>query len=100
MRNIFNIGFVGLTHLGLNYLAASSEKGFNVTALDYTHGAIKLIKSAFEENNYSGEVLQQDFFELDCNYNEKFELMLEHTFFCAINPKHIVDSIIYCLYKH
>jgi len=63
-----------------------AEKGFNVTALDYTHGAIKLIKSAFEENNYSGEVLQQDFFELDCNYNEKFELMLEHTFFCAINP--------------
>ena len=63
-----------------------AKQGFNVTALDYTHGAIKLIKSAFEENNYSGEVLQQDFFELDCNYNEKFELMLEHTFFCAINP--------------
>ena len=63
-----------------------SEKGFEVTAVDYTDGAIKLIKSAFEENNYSGEVLQQDFFELDCNYNEKFELMLEHTFFCAINP--------------
>ena len=62
------------------------EKGFEVTALDYTYGAIKLIKSAFEENNYSGEVLHQDFFELDCNYNEKFELMLEHTFFCAINP--------------
>ena len=63
-----------------------AEKGFEVTAVDYSHGAIKLIKNAFEENNYSGEVLQQDFFELDCNYNEKFELMLEHTFFCAINP--------------
>jgi len=34
-----------------------AKQGFNVTALDYTHGAIKLIKSSFEENNYSGEVL-------------------------------------------
>ena len=63
-----------------------AKKGFNVTAVDYTHGAIKLIKSAFEKNNYSGEVLHQDFFKLDYKYNESFELMLEHTFFCAINP--------------
>jgi methyl halide transferase len=63
-----------------------AKKGFNVTAVDYSHGAIKLIKSAFEKNKFSGEVLQQDFFELDCKYNESFGLMLEHTFFCAINP--------------
>jgi methyl halide transferase len=63
-----------------------AKKGFNVTAVDYSHGAIKLIKSTFEKNNYSGEVLHQDFFELDCKYNESFELMVEHTFFCAINP--------------
>ena len=63
-----------------------AKKGFNVTAVDYTYGAIKLIESAFEKNNYSGEVLRQDFFKLDCEYNEKFELILEHTFFCAINP--------------
>ena len=63
-----------------------AKKGFNVTAVDYTHGAIKLIKNALEKNNYSGEVLHQDFFKLDCKYNETFELMLEHTFFCAISP--------------
>ena len=63
-----------------------AKQGFNVTALDYTHGAIKLIKSTFEENNYSGEVLQQDFFTLGRQHDETFELMLEHTFFCAISP--------------
>ena len=63
-----------------------AKKGFNVTAVDYTHGAIKLIKNALEKNNYSGEVLHQDFFKLDYKYNETFGLMLEHTFFCAISP--------------
>ena len=63
-----------------------AKKGFNVTAVDYTYGAIKLIKSAFKKNNCSGEVLHQDFFKLDCEYDQSFELILEHTFFCAINP--------------
>jgi methyl halide transferase len=63
-----------------------AKKGFNVTAVDYTYGAVKLIESAFKKNNYSGDVLHQDFFNLDCKYNEYFELMLEHTFFCAISP--------------
>jgi len=63
-----------------------AKKGFNVTAVDYTHGAIKLIKNTLKKNNCSGEVLHQDFFNLDCKYNETFELMLEHTFFCAISP--------------
>ena len=63
-----------------------AKKGFNVTAVDYTDGAIKIIEKTLIDNNYSGEVLQQDFFKIDCKYNEKFDLMLEHTFFCAINP--------------
>jgi len=63
-----------------------AKKGFNVTAVDYTHGAIKLTKNILKKNNYSGEVLHQDFFKLDSKYNETFELMLEHTFFCAISP--------------
>lgn len=63
-----------------------AKKGFNVTAVDFSHGAIKLIKSTFKKNNCLGEVLHQDFFELDYKYNESFGLMLEHTFFCAINP--------------
>ena len=44
MKNIFNIGFVGLTHLGLNYLAASSEKGFNVIGIDLNNDKINRLK--------------------------------------------------------
>jgi len=44
VKNIFNIGFVGLTHLGLNYLAASSEKGFNVIGIDLNNDKINRLK--------------------------------------------------------
>ena len=49
MKHSLNIGFVGLTHLGLNYLAATSEKGFKVVAIDLNKEKInKLKKFHFE----------------------------------------------------
>jgi len=44
VKSIFSIGFVGLTHLGLNYLAASSEKGFNVIGVDLSNEKINRLK--------------------------------------------------------
>ena len=44
MKKNLNIGFVGLTHLGLNYLAASSEKGFNVIGVDLSQNKINKLK--------------------------------------------------------
>ena len=44
MKKNLNIGFVGLTHLGLNYLAASSEKGFNVVGVDLDQNRISKLK--------------------------------------------------------
>ena len=63
-----------------------AERGFQITAVDYTQGAVGLLEKALLKENLSGEVLRQDFFELDSYYNDKFDLMLENTFFCAINP--------------
>ena len=34
MKKNLHIGFVGLTHLGLNYLAASAEKKFKTLGID------------------------------------------------------------------
>ena len=34
MKKKLSVGFVGLTHLGLNYLAAASKKGIKVTGAD------------------------------------------------------------------
>ena len=39
-----NIGFVGMSHLGLNYLAAASEKGFSVIGFDNDKDKIHKIK--------------------------------------------------------
>ena len=44
MSKNFKIGFVGLTHLGLNYLAASSEKGFHVEGIDFDKDKIESLK--------------------------------------------------------
>jgi SAM-dependent methyltransferase len=63
-----------------------AEKGFEVTAVDYSHGAFRLLERTYEKNSFLGKVLHQDFFTLGSKYDETFELMLEHTFFCAISP--------------
>ena len=63
-----------------------AERGFQITAVDYTKGAIDSLEKALKKKNLSGEVLRQDFFELDSYYNDEFDLMVENTFFCAINP--------------
>ncbi len=63
-----------------------AERGFQITAVDYTRGAVNLLNNALSAKNLAGEVLHLNFFEFDKKYNNKFDLMLEHTFFCAINP--------------
>ena len=63
-----------------------AERGFQITAVDYTFGAVSHLKKVLNKKNISGEVLRQDFFKLDAKYNDSFDLMLENTFFCAINP--------------
>ena len=42
------IGFFGLTHLGLNYLAASAAKGFKVVGFDHNDNVISKL-SKFEK---------------------------------------------------
>ena len=63
-----------------------AEHGFQITAVDYTCGAVRLLDDALKTKHLSGKVLRHDFFELDSSYNNSFDLMLENTFFCAINP--------------
>ena len=40
-----NIGFVGLTHLGLNYLVAAAEKGFRCIGYDFDNEKIKKLNN-------------------------------------------------------
>jgi len=73
MKNSLNIGFVGLTHLGLNYLAATSEKGFKVFAIDLSKDKINKLKKfhlEYDEPNLKRMIYKNKkriFFSSDLN---------------------------------
>jgi SAM-dependent methyltransferase len=58
------------------------QKGFtNVFVLDYAESPIENLKKKVPVNLHKNLILQ-DFFEHD----EKYDLIIEQTFFCALNP--------------
>tara|TARA_B100000959_G_scaffold263689_1_gene303342 strand:+ start:7513 stop:7881 length:369 start_codon:yes stop_codon:yes gene_type:complete len=63
-----------------------AERGFQITAVDYTRGAVDLLDNALTTMTLPGDVVHYNFFELGREFNNSFGLMLEHTFFGAINP--------------
>ena len=64
-----------------------AENGFEVTAVDYSSGAVNHLKSTVQERNIKCEVLHMNFFEMDAVHNGVYDLMIEQTFFCAISPE-------------
>ncbi len=62
------------------------ERGFRVTAVDYAAGAVERLRRSLDDKGLAADVLQHDFFELDASHDLRYDLMLEHTFFCAIHP--------------
>jgi cyclopropane fatty-acyl-phospholipid synthase-like methyltransferase len=63
-----------------------AERGFQVTGVDYSPGAEKLLRESLSSKNLDARVLHQDFFKLDETHNQAYDNMLEQTFFCAIHP--------------
>ncbi len=70
------------------------DYNFTVTGIDFANQAIQNTQNKFKNKgvlNERGFTLQEDFFKLDLeNY---FDVILEHTFFCAINPKLRYDYV-------
>ena len=63
-----------------------AEQGFDVNAVDYTKGAIEEVQRLYGHlENLTLE--QQDIFHLPKSFTNKFDYLLEHTCYCAINPK-------------
>jgi methyl halide transferase len=63
------------------------ENGFEVTAVDYSSGAVDHLKSTVQERKLKCEVLHIDFFGIDSAHNGIYDLLIEQTFFCAISPE-------------
>ena len=64
-----------------------TENGFEVTAVDYSSGAVNHLKSTVQERKLKCKVLHMDFFGIDYAHNGVYDLLIEQTFFCAISPK-------------
>jgi methyl halide transferase len=63
------------------------ENGFEVTAVDYSSGAVDHLKSTVEERKLKCKVLHMDFFGISSDHNGVYDLLIEQTFFCAISPE-------------
>lgn len=63
-----------------------ADRGFQVTGVDYTSGAVGLLRRSLKNKNLNARVLHQNFFDLDDNHNRAYDSLLEQTFFCAIRP--------------
>ncbi len=72
----------GRCHEGI-YLAGC---GFDVTCVDFAPEAVREARDAADRAGVKMEVLEEDFFELDPRIHGRFDYLIEHTCFCAIDP--------------
>ena len=63
-----------------------AERGFKVTGVDFSPGAIKLLRESLSRRKLDAQVMHRDFFQLGAAHDQTYDAMLEQTFFCAIHP--------------
>ena len=72
---------------GRGYEVVYLEKlGYRVTAVDFAGEAVRFLGELAQQSQVQPEILQQDFFLLPTLYNSTFDVLLEQTCFCAIDP--------------
>ena len=62
-----------------------AERGFHVTGVDFSSGAVELLSESLSRKNLNAKVLHRNFFELDETYSKAYDALLEQIFFCAIH---------------
>ena len=63
-----------------------ASKGHNVYAIDFSLNALNYLKSESSKKNVVVNIIKNDFFKLDKSFYGFFDIILEYTFFCAIDP--------------
>ena len=64
-----------------------------VTAVDFTEGAVKNMNDSAQSLRLSLNVLHLDIFDLSQHFYQDFDVVLEYTCFCAIDPTRRKDYI-------
>ena len=70
-----------------------ASKGHIVTAVDFAESAVKNMQIASEQNGLKIDIKLMDIFDLDLFYTNHFDIVLEYTCFCAINPSRRQDYL-------
>lgn len=72
---------------------ALAKKGFRVTAVDFAEEAAKAMRAGAKKAKADIEVLQEDIFALPKTRTGAFDAAVEHTCFCAIDPKRRAEYV-------
>lgn len=70
-----------------------AKEGWKVTAVDFAAGAERGLRAGAAKAGVSVQFARMDLFDLPKAYRAKFDLVLEHTCFCAISPKRRKDYV-------
>jgi SAM-dependent methyltransferase len=65
---------------------AFAQHGYKVTAVDFAPSATARIKAGAEAANVDVEIVTGDLFELGDSHSDAFDLVVEYTTYCAIDP--------------
>ena len=63
-----------------------ASKGYNVHAVDFSNEAIVRLKKKSIKDNISINIIKENFFQLPINFYNYFDIIVEYTFYCAIDP--------------
>jgi len=63
-----------------------AEKGHEVTAVDFADSAITNMTDSAKKKNLNLNILHEDIFNLEKLYDAQFDIVLEYTCYCAIDP--------------
>lgn len=76
-----------ITGCGYGYDAvAAAKNNFDVTAIDFSATAIQFAESLSRKENVKVNFLVKDFFLLDENHLQSYEIIFDYVTFCAIDP--------------
>ena len=70
-----------------------AKKGHHVTAVDFADSAIKNMRKMAEILSVELNLLHSDIFNIGKSYHDAFDIVLEYTCFCAIDPDRRIDYI-------
>ena len=94
ISKVIPVGKICILGCGKGYDAVMfAEQGFKVTAVDFSREAIKSLVRLKNKSSENLKILQENIFNLDKEFFEYFDYVIEQTCFCAIHPTQRLDYV-------